>query len=222
MGWPFLALGSYVAAALIGSFIPVNNGWIEPKSGIPIFVETNGVHVSLIVPMSAVGTDLSDLIRPDQFSDQVLVGTHVMIGWGHGGVYQNGATWKDVRIADVASAVLGSDLTMLHVYRLTNPQPSKYRRMIIVSPIQFRRIISQIRASFRLNDQGMTVAYAAYAANNVFYESHGHYSALNTCNNWTGSVLRNAGIRVGIWTPLPGGVMRWFNQPTMPAMHLDR
>ena len=37
-----------------------------------------------------------------------------------------------------------------------------------------------------------------------------HYNALNTCNTWTGSVLKKAGVRIGMWTPLPGGVMRWF------------
>ena len=34
-----------------------------------------------------------------------------------------------------------------------------------------------------------------------------------TCNEWTGSILRNAGVRIGAWTPFNSGVMRWFTAP---------
>ena len=51
IGWPLLLVGAYFIGALVGSFIPSNSDWREPDRGIPIFVETNGVHVSLIVPM---------------------------------------------------------------------------------------------------------------------------------------------------------------------------
>lgn len=197
-------------AALVGSHIPANADWREPHEGVDIFVETNGVHVSLIVPMSAAGEDLSDLIRPDQLSDPMIYGTHAMVGWGHGNVYRNARTWGDVRSGDIFSAIVGSNFTTLHVYHLTNPQDAPHRKALSVTPTQYRSIIRQIRATFRLNDQGQSVAHPAYAADNVFYDSYGHYSAIQTCNSWTGDILRNAGVKVGIWTPLPGGVMRWF------------
>ena len=209
-GWPLLVSGIYMAAALIGSHIPANNDWTQPTEGVDIFVETNGVHVSLIVPMAAAGEDLSDLIRPEHLQNRTLYGTHAMIGWGHGRVYRNARTWGDVRSGDIASAIVGSDFTTLHVYHLINPQSLPHRKTLRVSNTQYRSIISQIRATFRLNNQGESIAHRAYAADNLFYDSVGHYSAINTCNNWTGSVLRNAGVRIGIWTALPGGVMRWF------------
>ena len=109
IGWPFLIVGLYFAAALAGSLIPANAGWQEPDVGIPIFVETNGVHVSLIVPMAAGGEDLSDLIRPEHLANPALYGTHAMIGWGHGAVYRNAQTWGDVRSGDIASAIIGSE-----------------------------------------------------------------------------------------------------------------
>ena len=209
-GWPLLAIGIYMTAALIGSFVPANNDWQQPKDGIDIFAETNGVHVSLIVPISAAGEDLSDLIRPEQISNRDLYGTHAMIGWGHGRVYRNAETWGQVQSGDIASAIFGSDFTTLHVYHLVDPQALPHRKRIRITLKQYRRIIGQIRARFRLNGNGQSIAYPAYGADNLFYDSVGHYSAVNTCNNWTGNVLRNAGVRIGIWTPLPGGIMRWF------------
>jgi uncharacterized protein (TIGR02117 family) len=210
LGWPVSVLGIYMLAALIGSFIPANNDWRKPDEGIAIFVETNGVHVSLIVPVSAVGEDLSDLVRPGQLSDPTVYGTHLMVGWGHKAVYRNAETWDDVNSGDIASAIIGSDSTTLHIYHLTNPTPLPHRKMLRVSAAQYRGIIGQIRSTFRLDKSGRSIAYQAYRPDNLFYDSTGHYSAINTCNTWTGEVLKNAGVRIGIWTPMPGGIMRWF------------
>lgn len=210
IGWPLLVAGIYLSAALIGSLVPANPGWREPIEGVDIFVETNGVHVSLIVPLTAAGEDLSDLVRPDQLSNRMLYGTHAMIGWGHGAIYRNAETWNDVRFADLSSAIFGSEFTTLHVYHLTNPQPLPHRKMLRVTITQYRNIIARIRASFRIDSQGRSIAHPAYGPNNIFYDATGHYNALHTCNTWTGTILKNAGVRVGVWTPLPGGVMRWF------------
>jgi uncharacterized protein (TIGR02117 family) len=209
LGWPALVLGAYFAAALLGSLIPANAQWREPKDGIPIFVETNGVHVSLILPMSAAGEDLSDLIRPEHLDDRDLYGTHAMIGWGHGAVYRNAQTWGDVRSGDIGSAIIGSDDTTLHVYHLIDPQPTSIRKRFNVSEGQYRRMVRDVRATFKLAD-GQSKAYPAYGPNNLFYDSRGYYTALNTCNEWTAAILRKAGVRIGIWTPMPGGIMRWF------------
>ncbi len=211
IGWPLLIVGLYFLAAQAGSLVPANTHWHEPDRGIPIFVETNGVHVSLIVPMSAAGEDLSDLIRPEHLSNTDLYGTHAMIGWGHGGVYRNARTWGDVRSGDIGSAVIGSNDTTLHVYHRINPRPAPHRKRFLVSQKQYRSIIASIRSTFRLNADGQSKAYPAYGPDNLFYDSKGHYSAYMTCNEWTGAVLRKAGVRMGIWTPMPGGVMRWFD-----------
>jgi uncharacterized protein (TIGR02117 family) len=209
-GWLLLVIGLYFGAAYIGSAIPANNDWQQSENGIPIFVETNGVHVSVIVPITSSGEDLSDLIRPDQLRDPMLYGTHIMVGWGHGDVYRNTQTWGDIRAKDIASAIFGSDFTTLHVYHLIDPQPTAFRKKLRVSPAQYHAIIDQIRAAFRLDKQGHSVATPAYGPDNLFYDSYGHYNAFHTCNSWTGDVLRKAGVRIGIWTPMPGGIMKWF------------
>jgi uncharacterized protein (TIGR02117 family) len=159
--------------------------------------------------MSAAGQDLSDLIRPEHLANPDLYGTHFMIGWGHGAVYRNAQTWSDVRSGDIGSAIIGSDYTTLHIYHLIDPGPSAIRKSFRVTEGQYRRIVAEVRASFKLVD-GQSKAYPAYGPNNLFYDSLGRYSAVNTCNEWTGRVLRKAGVKVGAWTPMPGGVMRWF------------
>ena len=202
VGWPLLAIGLYMAAALIGSHIPVNQDWTEPAEGIDLFVETNGVHVSLIVPV----TDLRDLIRPEQMSDPRLYGTHAMIGWGHAGVYRNAETWSDVLPNDVGSAIFGSDDVLLHIYHVISPRAAPHRKKLRVTSEQYRHIIAVIRGSFAPG----AISYPAYGPDNLFYQATGQYNAIHTCNEWTGGLLRRAGVRMGVWTPMPGGVMRWF------------
>ena len=210
-GWLSLLLGCYFLAALVGSMIPANGDWREPTGGIELFVETNGIHVSLIVPMQAAGEDLSDLIRPQDLPAPSAYGTHAMIGWGHEGVYRNAATWADVRSGDVTAAAFGSDATVLHVYHRINPGPNRIRRRFQVTGTQYRNIIGQIRASFKLPKSGEPIHYPGYAEDNLFYAAKGRYSAINTCNEWTAGILRRAGVKVGRWTPMAGGVMRWFD-----------
>ena len=191
-----------MAAALVGSHIPANTDWQQPEDGVDLFVETNGVHVSLVVPMA----DLSDLLRPGHLADPALYGTHAMIGWGHAGVYRNAETWGEVRPSDVGSAIFGSDDVLLHVYHITGPQPALHRKKFRVTNAQYSQIIAEIRASF----SPQTTVITAYGPDNLFYEAKGRYTAINTCNEWTAGLLRRAGVRVGIWTPMPGGLMRWF------------
>lgn len=209
IGWPALLLGCYFLAALAGSFIPANGRWREPANGVEIFVETNQVHVSLIVPIRHPAGDLSDLIHREDVIRARPNQTHAIIGWGHGAVYRSAERWADVRSGDIASAIVGSNETTLHITHITRPRPGLHRKAFRVSAAQYRHIIRDIRASFRLTG-GRSVAHRAYGPNDMFYESRGHYSALRTCNEWTGAILRRAGVRMGIWTPMPGGVMRWF------------
>ena len=46
-----------------------------------------------------------------------------------------------------------------------------------------------------------------YNSNDAFYEANGGYSAIMTCNEWTGRALRAAGVRMGLWTPIEQSVM---------------
>lgn len=206
----FLPIIFYLLAALGGSMIPANSGWYEPDKGVDIFIESNGVHVGLVLPVSEGGEDLSDLVRPEHLANPMLYGTHLLIGWGHAGVYRNTPQWQDLRVEDAFSAIFGSDETLLHIYHLITPTPNGWRRHIRVRPEEYRKIISQIRADFKRGANGSGIAHPAYGPDNLFYEADGHYSAFFTCNVWTARILRNAGIRIGIWPPFAGGVMRWF------------
>lgn len=203
-------VGTYLIAALLGSIFPANQNWKSPDDGIQIFVETNGFHTGIIMPIWSDVYDWGTLIRPEHMADPSKYGSHILVGWGHGGVYRNARHWKDLRIADALSAVIGSEDTLVHVYHLNYPQAyPHYRRGFKVSEEEYRKIISAILPRFVRDSSGQPQASPGYGDDDLFYRSRGRYSAFYTCNNWTSDVLRQAGIRTAIWSPFQGGVMRW-------------
>ncbi|MEG3082839.1 TIGR02117 family protein [Sphingomonas sp. PB2P12] len=200
-------VASYAVAGLIGGSIPSNRGWVAPAEGVHIFVESNGVHTGIIVPKVAAGVDWRGVARAEDLRDpRYAAFDHVSFGWGEKTFYLETPTWADVKLRTVVASAVGSTRTLMHVDHLPRPRAGDGAREIVVTPAQYRRLAAYIRASFR--DGG--ARYRGYAGYDAFYEANGRYSAVRTCNSWTGDALRFAGVRVGWWTPFPVTVMGWF------------
>lgn len=207
-----LILAGYGAAGMIGGAIPANGGWTPPADGVRIFVETNGVHTDLIVPVAAAGVDWRDLVRPGDIGDSRYAAyDHLAIGWGERRFYLETPTWADIRPGTVLRAAIGSDRTLVHVVHLPAPPTGDDVRAILLRPDEYRRLATFIRASFAHTPPGYRPAFFhGYGDYDAFYSGSGRYDGLMTCNAWTGAALRHAGVRVGAWTPFPVTVMGWF------------
>lgn len=202
-----LILVAYGAAGMIGGTIPTNAGWREPATGIPVWIEDNGVHTDIVMPKVAAGVDWRDLAKPGDIADpRYAAFDHVAIGWGERAFFLDTPTWWNVRPRTIVAAALGSDATLLHVEHVPRPVVDDGVRMIRLTPAQYRRLADFISASVGPGGNH----YRGYAAYDVFYEARGHYDAVRTCNDWTGDALRHAGVKIGLWTPFPVTVMGWF------------
>lgn len=197
-------------AALVGGAIPANPGWREARAGVRIYVEDNGIHTGIVMPVRAGGIDLSDLARPGDLRDP-RYGAHGWraFGWGDRDFYLGTPTWADVNPLTVLNAAIGSGSTMMHVEFVGQPRAGGAVRSVMLSVGEYRRLAAFVRASFA--GRGGTVR--GYGAHDAFYPARGGYSAVRTCNAWTGEALRAAGVRMGAWTPFPGSVMAWLPRP---------
>lgn len=202
------AIGLYVLAGLVGGMVPANRDWRPAAPGdVTIWVESNGVHTGIIVPKVAAGVDWRGLARAEHLADQRHAAwDHLSFGWGERTFYLETPSWWDVRPATVLAAAIGSDRTLVHVDHLPRPKPGDGARPIRLTATEYRRLAAYLRASVAERP----AAIRGYGANDAFYEARGRYSALRTCNAWTGAALRAAGVRVGMWTPFPVTVMWWF------------
>lgn len=201
-----LILG-YGAAGMVGGAIPTNAAWRPPARGVRVFVESNGVHVGLIVPKVAAGIDWRGFAPARDLTDPRYGGfDHLAIGWGEQAFFLGTPTWADARPWPILHAAIGSDATLLHVEHIPVPRPSADVRAITLRPEEYRHLAAFIRAS--LVPGG--ARHAGYDRYDVFYEARGRYDAVHTCNAWVGRALRYAGVRVGWWTPFPVTVLGWF------------
>lgn len=199
---PLATLFLYATAGAIGGLWPVNREWRERAAGVRIYVEDNGIHTGIVLPADR----WHDLIRPEHFADPRYA-HHAWrsFGWGDRAFYVETPTWRDVRPLTVLRAAIGSQRTVMHVDAVPEPRVGDDVRAITLSTEEYARLVGFIRASFA---SGAPIR--GYGAYDAFYPAHGRYSAITTCNAWTGAALRHAGVRIGAWTPFPSSVMRWL------------
>ena len=208
MAFALLSLiGTYVAAGLAGGLIPVNGSWSPPAEGVAIYIESNGIHTGLVLPKVAAGIDWRLRVPGADLRDSRYSGyDHVVFGWGERAFYLETPTWADVKARTILAAAIGSERTLMHVEHVPRPRTEEDVRAIVLRPAEYRALARFIAASFG----PPAAALPGYGRSDAFYEAHGRYDAVRTCNAWTGRALAQAGVRVGAWTPFPPTVMRWF------------
>ena len=200
----------YFLGALLLGTIPANGGWVEPKEGVRIFVRTNGVHTWIIVPKVTPEMDWRPLVPGAHLKDPRWGGgDHVALGYGNRTFYLETPTWGDLTMKNAFLAAFGQGRSLMHADHDHNPQPDENTRPLTISREQYKRLAEHIRASFQVDAQGRTmpVLGRGYGGSDMFYEAVGPYSALYTCNAWTGEALRHAGVKTGVWTPLSQSIM---------------
>jgi uncharacterized protein (TIGR02117 family) len=211
-----LAAGSYSFAGWIGSALPRNAGWHEPERGVEIFVETNGVHTAIVMPLATPQKDwqaefpASDVAVPNGHY------THISVSWGEREVFLHTPTWANLSPITVLRIVLTGGQGVLHVAHYVRPAPDATMRPLRLSEAGYTRLVRRIE--LEIPPQAGRRIYRGYGRDDVFYDGLGHYTVFRTCNQWTSDMLAAAGVRTGQWTPFAGGVMKWVP----PAAHPDR
>jgi uncharacterized protein (TIGR02117 family) len=202
-----LTVALYLASALAGSLIPRNAGWKEALYGTTIYVATNGYHTGIVVPTVSDAIDWRTKVRAEDLADPAQSGNWLLFGWGDREFYLNTPTWQDLTLHTVLVAVVGSGSSLVHVDHLDEPSDAVDIRAIQLSDAEYRRLAAFIVDSFARNG-GKSIT--GYGPRDIFYSGSGRYSLVYTCNTWTADALAAGGVKIAVWTPFQGGVMRWF------------
>jgi uncharacterized protein (TIGR02117 family) len=200
----------YFLAALVLGAVPANRGWSEAKEGVTIFVRTNGVHTWILVPKVTPDMDWRPLVPGEHVRDKGWgAGNYVALGYGNRTFYLETPTWGDLSMKNAFLAAFGRGRSLMHADHDHDPRPSGDQRPIRLSREEYRRLVRFARASFQYDSQGRTMPLIGrgYGGSDMFYEAVGPYSAVYTCNSWTGRALREAGVKTGVWTPLSQSIM---------------
>ena len=197
---------AYMMAALVGSLVPVNNGWEEATSGTTVYVADNGIHADIVMPVSAQGLDWERLVPRSDFAAADPNARWIAFGSGEERVYFNTPTWWDITPRTIWSALTGGRRVM-HVEYVSDPGYAI--REIRLRPEEYRRLWAAIRADFALDEKGRPkhLAHPGYGCCDAFYRAVGKESAVRTCNTWVASWLRLAGVRTSLWPPFVQGLV---------------
>jgi len=200
----------YFLFALILGAIPANPGWREPERGVTIYVRTNGVHTWLLVPKVTPQMDWRPLLPGAHLKDRDWgAGDHVALGYGNRTFYLETPTWGDLTMKNAFLAAFGQGRSLMHADHDHLPEANAGQRALVLRSAEYRRLAAFILASFQRDAEGraMPLIGRGYGGSDMFYEAVGPYSAVYTCNSWTGAALRHAGVRTGLWTPVSQSLM---------------
>lgn len=200
----------FAAFAWIGSSIPRNSDWVEPdparEQTIPILLGTNSVHTEIAMPILTTHMDWSRHFPARDIAASHRPYTHIAVSWGERAFFLDTPTWSDLDPLTAVNALIGGE-GVVHVAHYVRPAPSDDYRELHLRPREYRALANEIAAQL---DPGATrERLDGYEGHDVFYTARGTYHLGNTCNQWTSDRLAAAGIEIGMWTPLSGGVMKW-------------
>lgn len=200
------------AGLVVVGLIPVNNDFRPTPDGVEVLFISNDVHADVLVPIRTDVVDWSEVFPPGAVSADVSRATHVAIGWGDKGFYIGTPTWADLRLSKVGNALFLPSSTCLHVMYADAELYRAGGRSVRISREQYARLAEYIRSSIRPGPDGraMAIPGAAYGFDDAFFEARGSYHVFNTCNCWIGRGMQAAGIRTGLFTPLPRTVLWWL------------
>lgn len=199
----------YLLFAFLLPYVKVNNAEKAQHSDVEIFVLSNGVHTDIVLPVKTTFIDWQQLLPYNDFEMVDSTFHYIALGWGDKGFYLETPTWADLKASTALKAALGLSTTAMHVtYRKTAPKVGELCKRLIISVEQYKLLYTQILNSFIIKKgKPLKINHPGYNNYDCFYEADGCYSMFKTCNVWTGSVLKSAKIKVGIWTPFHKGVL---------------
>jgi len=204
----------YLVAALIGSLVPTNRGWQEPRDGTTVYIADNGVHSDIVMPVNAQGLDWAAFIPRRDFAAADPAARWIAFGSGEQRVYLDTPTWSDISPRTIWSALAGGKRVM-HVEYVANPNYAV--RQIRLRPEEYRRLWAAMRADFALDANGrpQRIAHPGYGCCDAFYRATGKANAIRTCNAWAADRLRLAGVKTSLWPPFVQGLV-WRYRKSKP------
>jgi len=217
------ALLTALACLATGCASPVKGLFPAPPGQTPrtIYVLHRGQHTGIIIRTA----DIPNGLWPErlEFPDA----EYLEVGWGDSQGYRYPLT-----SGIVLRAMFASKASVLLIDGFSGSFTNEYAgiaKEIISVQLSSRGLAclcAYIQNSYALDSSGRPIPMPAVFPEENFFLARGHYSAVNTCNNWTARALRVAGCPIRPrWSMFPGTVMgqtRHFGCVIWPEPQTDR
>ena len=187
--------GVYLLVSLILTYIPINNEEENSEKNKSVYLNSNGVHLNIILPKSQLDSKLLDGLK--HFKND----KYFSFGWGDKNFYLNTPNWSDLSFTIACKALFLKSSTLIHLTRYSTSKEDWVE--IKVNQNQLDKINQYIYKTFYFDSLNKKVLLnnKAYSYNDDFYEAKGSYSCFKTSNSWVNAGLKESDIKACLWTP---------------------
>jgi len=197
----------YIVATLILSRITVNS---EPvaSNDVEIFINSNGVHTDIVVPVKNEVKDWSKDILFKHTKSQDSLMRYVAFGWGDKGFYLDTPEWSDLKASTAAKAAFYLGTSAMHTCFYKSLKEDEECVRVTISKEDYADMVKYISESFRMdeNNKVQWIENQSYGNYDAFYEGEGRYSLFYTCNTWANNALKAGHQKGALWTTYDGGI----------------
>jgi uncharacterized protein (TIGR02117 family) len=189
--------------------IPVNVDRVAPSEGVPLWLESNGMHVRFMMPARHPVHDWTRELPPASFPYVETWRDHIAIGWGDRGFYLECPTLADLSLSIALRALSYTGSTAMHVAYVELPDDLPSQRRLLLTVDEYRQLVARVRASFARDteDRPIRIPRRAYCDFDGFYEAVGSYGLTYTCNTWVNEHLRSIGLPTALYAVFAAGIM---------------
>jgi|TARA_B110000902_G_scaffold143029_1_gene164967 uncharacterized protein (TIGR02117 family) len=192
---------TYIIISLILSLITVDRKMNDESSQKLIYLNTNGVHLDIVLPIENLDSLVLSGIKHNKNEK------YLSFGWGDENFYINTPTWADLTFGNAFKAMFLKSSTLMHVTR--HEQKRSDWVEIKVNESELQKLNSYVLNTFEINENGMKIILEnkGYSSIDDFYKSKGSYSCFKTCNSWVNIGFKESGLKSCLWTPFDFGLM---------------
>lgn len=195
-------------AAVVGWMVPINKGNEGTTGEVKVYVRTNGVHTSLIMPVNTPEHDWNERVHPGMTAMKKQDFKYVSFGWGDLEFYKHTPEWSDLSLPIAFRALFLESPSALHVHFYDRVREDENTFSILLTREEYSDLVEYIEKSFEYDQAGNTrpVPNLHYTDNDLFYRARRSMHLFYTCNSWANNALKYAGLRAALWTPFDKGI----------------
>lgn len=201
----------YITFSFLLSYIPVNTDAVKGND-VTIYVQSNGVHTDVVVPIKKDIKDWTKDILYNQTQAKDSTASYVAFGWGDKGFYLETPQWSDLKASTAAKAAFYLGTSAMHTRFYKTMQEDEDCVKLTLTNEDYTALVKYIEESFLYdeNKKVMWIANQSYGQYDAFYEGRGRYSLFYTCNTWTNNALKAANQKASLWTPYDKAILSHY------------
>ncbi|MFT6715376.1 MAG: hypothetical protein ACJA0Q_000003 [Saprospiraceae bacterium] len=196
---------AYFSCAYLMMYVTVNDKEGYSIANKVVYLNTNGVHLDVVIPREDINSSLLSGIRYKEGED------YISFGWGDENFYLNTPTWGELTFQNAFKAMFLNSSTLMHLTRYKEVKDDWTK--VELNEFQLNKLNNYILNSFKLSEdnQKMYIPEAGYSYNDNFYKANGSYSCFKTCNSWVNIAFKESELKACYWTPFDFGLIKKYD-----------